>query len=489
VKYKSKLKFDPAFATIEELAPMLLRREISPVELTKLFIARIEKHNAKLHAYLTVTPEEALRAARESEARFMRRKSRGPLDGIPISLKDNIWMRGIRTTAGSRVLEYFVPTVDATIVERLHRAGAVVLGKTNMHEFAYGITTENPHYGAAHNPWDISRTPGGSSGGSAAAIAAGLCVASIGTDTGGSVRIPASLCGITGLKPTFGRVSCFGVVPLAPSFDHVGPLARTSGDAALLLSVIAGRDPADISSLSQPRLKSIPNVRELGSRLKLRVSRKPIIRLGWPKEYFFDRLKDDVPRAVDAAMKTLVESGAVIEEISLPHVSEGDEPSTTIAMAEATHVHRRAGWFPAHAAEYAEDIRARLQTGGEIRAADYLAALEVRERVKQDFEKAFEKVDAIIAPTLPITAPQIGQKMAATSGGEETVRSALIRLNRPANFTGLPAISICCGWTADNLPIGLQIIGQEWREENLLAIARLFENARPELRRRPAQFS
>jgi aspartyl-tRNA(Asn)/glutamyl-tRNA(Gln) amidotransferase subunit A len=358
-----------------------------------------------------------------------------------------------------------------------------------MHEFAYGITTENPHYGAAHNPWDISRTPGGSSGGSAAAIAAGLCVASIGTDTGGSVRIPASLCGITGLKPTFGRVSCFGVVPLAPSFDHVGPLARTSGDAALLLSVIAGRDPADISSLSQPRLKSIPNVRELGSRLKLRVSRKPIIRLGWPKEYFFDRLTDDVRRAVDAAMKTLVESGAVIEEISLPHVSEGDEPSTTIAMAEATHVHRRAGWFPAHAAEYAEDIRARLQTGGEIRAADYLAALEVRERVKQDFEKAFEKVDAIIAPTLPITAPQIGQKMAATSGGEETVRSALIRLNRPANFTGLPAISICCGWTADNLPIGLQIIGQEWREENLLAIARLFENARPELRRRPAQFS
>jgi len=188
-------------------------------------------------------------------------------------------------------------------------------------------------------------------------------------------------------------------------------------------------------------------------------------------------------------MKTFVDAGAVIDEISLPHVSDGDEPSTTIAMAEATHVHRRAGWFPAHAADYAEDIRARLQTGGDIRAADYLAATEVRERVRLDFEKAFENVDAIVAPTLPVTAPLIGQKMTSTTDGEETVRSALIRLNRPGNFTGLPAISICCGWTAENLPVGLQIIGQRWREENLLAIARVFESARPELRRRPAQFS
>src|SRR5579862_4736691 len=261
--HKSKAKFDPAFASIEELAPMLLRREISPVELTKLFIERIEKYSAPLHAYLTVTSEDALRAAHESEARFARRKSRGPLDGIPISLKDNVWTKGVRTTAGSKVLANFTPADDATIVERLHRAGAVILGKTNMHEFAYGITTENPHYGAAHNPWDTTRTTGGSSGGSAAAIAAGLCVASIGTDTGGSIRIPASLCGITGLKPTFGRVSCYGVVPLAPSLDHVGPLTRTTGDAALMLAIIAGRDHADASTLDQPRMKPIGSVREM----------------------------------------------------------------------------------------------------------------------------------------------------------------------------------------------------------------------------------
>ncbi len=358
-----------------------------------------------------------------------------------------------------------------------------------MHEFAYGITTENPHYGAARNPWDVSRTTGGSSGGSAAAIAAGLCVASIGTDTGGSVRIPASLCGITGLKPTFGRVSCFGVVPLAPSFDHVGPLARTSGDAALLLAVIAGRDPADASTISQPQLKSIRNLSEMESRLHLRGSRKPLFTIGWPKDYFFERITADVRRAIDESLKTFVKSGAAIEELSLPHVSDGDEPSTTIAMAEATHVHRSAGWFPAHSADYAEDIRARLQTGGEIRAVDYLAALEVRDRVRQDFDHAFRKVDVIIAPTLPITAPRIGEKMVTTGSGEETVRSALIRLNRPGNFTGLPAISICCGWSAENLPIGLQIIGQKWREEHLLAIARLFEMSHPEFRRRPAQFS
>jgi aspartyl-tRNA(Asn)/glutamyl-tRNA(Gln) amidotransferase subunit A len=255
----------------------------------------------------------------------------------------------------------------------------------------------------------------------------------------------------------------------------------------ILLAAIAGRDPADAPTLAQPQLKPIRNIRELESRLRLRASRKPLIRLGWPKDYFFERISEEVRRAVDAAIATFVKLGAAIEEISLPHAGDGDEPSTTIAMAEATHVHRRAGWFPAHSADYAEDIRARLETGGEIRAADYLAALEMRERVRQDFANAFEKVDAIVAPTLPITAPHIGEKMAHSGGTEETVRSALIRLNRPANFTGLPAISICCGFTAGKLPVGLQIIGQRWREEPLLATARMFELARPELRRHPAQ--
>lgn len=487
-KTKNSKETNLAFLSIEELAPMLQRREISPVELAEHFLARFEKANGQLNAYITVTRAEALKAARASEARFMRGKQRGLLDGIPISLKDNLWTRGIRTTGGSQILRGFVPQQDATAVERLLRAGAVVLGKTNMHEFAYGVTSENPHYGVVRNPWDTSRTPGGSSGGSAAAVSAGLCVASVGTDTGGSVRIPASLCGVVGLKPTFGRISCFGTIPLAPSLDHVGPITRTCGDAALMLAVMAGRDENDAATLAQPNLRKIGTLRELDARLRLRAARKPKFRLGWPKDYFFERVTDDVRRRIDTALNILVDLGAAIEEVPLPHAADGDEPSTSIALAEATHVHRHAGWFPAHLLEYGEDVRSRLQAGTEIRAADYLAALDVRERVRKDFSKALERVDAIVAPTTPVTAPRIGEKLLNIGGTEETSRSALIRTNRPANFTGLPALSIPCGWTDESLPVGLQLIGRRWEEESLLAIGRLFEQAMPELRWHPAQF-
>jgi len=241
-----------AFATIEELAALLARCKISPVEITDLFLRRIERLNPSLNAFLTVTAEQAMDAARlaEKELAGNRRSRNGnrPLLGIPISLKDNLWTRGIRTTAGSKILRDFVPDADATVVRKLARAGAIFLGKTNMHEFAYGITSHNAHYGPAHNPWALERISGGSSGGSAVAIAAGLCAASVGTDTGGSIRVPSSMCGIVGLKPTFGRVSVFGTVPLAPSFDHVGPLARSVPDTAILLGLLAGRDPLDPTS-------------------------------------------------------------------------------------------------------------------------------------------------------------------------------------------------------------------------------------------------
>src|SRR3984893_3760500 len=247
----TKEEFLP-FATIEELSELLAKRKVSPVELTEQFLRRIARYNSQLNAYLTVTAEHALAAARRAEKRWSRgRRAAGrqrPLLGIPITLKDNIWTSGIRTTAGSKVLRDFVPAEDATVVRKLARAGAILLGKTNLHEFAYGITTNNAHYGAAHNPWALDRIPGGSSGGSAVAIAAGLCAASIGTDTGGSIRIPAAMCGIVGLKPTFGRVSVFGTVPLAPTFDHVGPLARCVSDAAILLGVVARNDSLDPTS-------------------------------------------------------------------------------------------------------------------------------------------------------------------------------------------------------------------------------------------------
>ncbi|HEY4839709.1 MAG TPA: amidase [Candidatus Acidoferrales bacterium] len=477
-----------AFATIAELSVLLARRKISPVEITTLFLERIEKYNPTLNAYLTVTRDAALAAARESEKRIQQKRSRGPLEGIPIALKDNIWTRGIRTTAGSKFLEDFIPDEDATVAAILHRAGAILLGKTNLHEFAYGISTNNPHFGPTRNPWDTLRIPGGSSGGSAAAIAAGLCVASVGTDTGGSIRIPAALCGIVGLKPTFGRVSCSGVVALAPTFDHVGPLARTAADAALILGVIAGRDPLDAATVSQPRFKSFADVRQLQQHLRPQFSKKRPLRLGLPREYFFTSVSEDVREAVKLAVHSFEQLGAVIEEVSLPNINDGDDASTSIALAEAVHYHQSQAWFPAHSADYGDDVRKRLEMGLEIRAADYLAAREVQQRVRAEFDTVLMQVDAIIAPTTPITAPLIGENVVEIESTEEPVRGALIRLNRPANFTGLPAISLPCGWSEQNLPIGLQLIGRAWGEEQLLAIAQLFEQAHPEFRRHPLQF-
>ncbi len=466
LRRKANGRDDLAFATIAEISALLAQRKISPVDITNLFLERIEKYNPVLNAYLTITRDGALAAARESEKRIQQKRSRGPLEGIPIALKDNIWTRGIRTTAGSKFLENFIPEENATVAESLHRAGAILLGKTNLHEFAYGITTNNPHYGPTRNPWDTARIPGGSSGGSAAAIAAGLCVASIGTDTGGSIRIPAALCGIVGLKPTFGRVSCNGVVALAPTFDHVGPLARTAADAALILGVIAGRDPLDATTLSQPRFKSFADVPQLTQRLRPQFSKKRPLKLGLPREYFFRGLSENVREAVKSAVHSFEELGAIVEEVSLPNINDGDDASTFIALAEATHYHQAQGWFPVHSAQYGEDVRKRLKMGLDIRAADYIGAREVQSRVRGEFEAALKQVDAVIAPTVPIAAPKIGENAVPIESVEEPVRGALIRLNRPANFTGLPAISLPCGWSEENLPIGLQLIGGAWDEED-----------------------
>lgn len=345
---------DFSFATIEQLQPLLAGRKISPVMLAELFLSRIAQLDVRLNAFRTVTPERAMEDARRAERELRSGHCRGPLHGIPITLKDNIATRGIRTTAGSAIRGDDIPEEDATVVVRLRRAGAVLLGKTNLHEFAYGITSENPHYGATHNPWSLERIPGGSSGGSAAAVAAGLCVASVGTDTGGSVRIPAALCGVVGLKPTFGRVSVYGVFPLAPSFDHVGVLARSVADAATLLSAISGRDRHDPTTLAPPRMH--------WPQAKARKSGK--IRLGMPQEHFWTRLDPEVRRRAEAAVQAMAKQGAAIEEISLPATTSAVDAATTVALVEATRVHELAGYFPARAAEYAPDGRERLEQGG-----------------------------------------------------------------------------------------------------------------------------
>jgi aspartyl-tRNA(Asn)/glutamyl-tRNA(Gln) amidotransferase subunit A len=474
---------DLAFASLDEIGRLFRTRKLSPVELTKLMLARIEQFNPRLNAYLTVTAELALAQAKKAESELSAprgRKShcdRGPLHGIPISLKDNIYTAGIRTTAGSKILKDFVPQHDAQVVVSLKNSGAVFLGKTNMHEFAYGVTSNNPHFGPVRNPWDLSRIPGGSSGGSAAAVAAGLCYGSIGTDTGGSIRIPAALCGVVGFKPTFGRVSVAGVIPLSPRLDCVGPLARTVADAALLL------DPIFVRGRNEPPLR-------LGARGSPK-SRK--FRLGVPRKFFFDVVAEDVWLVFDDALRNLRKLGAHLIDVSIPLLHETEDAGNQIAWAEATHYHQHAGWFPSHVADYGEDVLARLAVGAKVPATNYLQALEQRESFIGAFHAAMAdaNLDALVVPTSPISAPPIGEESTAvrsydtaTTRGYENhpTRALLLRNNRPANLAGLPAVSIPCGLTPDGLPVGLQLIGSVTDETLLLRIARAFECAHPQSR-------
>lgn len=467
-----------AFASIEQIGKLFRKRELSPVELTKLMLARIEELNPKLNAYLTVTAEAALAQAKKAEAELCAPRGRkgyrdrGPLQGIPISLKDNIYTKDVRTTAGSKILKDFVPQHDATVVAQLKEAGAVLLGKTNMHEFAYGVTNNNPHYGPARNPWDLSRIPGGSSGGSAAAVAAGLGYGSIGTDTGGSIRIPAALCGIVGLKPTFGRVSVVDVIPLSPRLDCVGPLARSAADAALLLDPIfvRGKKESTLRAVSKPTRKA---------------RRK--FRLGIPYEFFLEVVDENVWLIFDEALRSLRKPGVHLIDVSIPLLKETEDAGNQIAWAEATHYHQQAGWFPAHAADYGEDVRTRLELGLKVPATAYLQALEQRESFIGGFHAAMTdaKLDALVVPTTPIPAPPIGEETTSVCGSNHPTRALLLRNNRPANLGGLPAISIPCGVTPDGLPVGLELIGCVTDEALLLRIAQAFERVRLPLSRPP----
>lgn len=460
---------DPAFASIEEVARLFRRRELSPVELAKLMLERIAGLNPKLNAYITVTAETAMAQAKKAEAELFGprtrkgHRDRGPLHGIPISLKDNIDTAGIRTTGGSNILRDFVPPRDAPVAAALKQAGTVLLGKTNMHEFAYGVTSNNPHYGPVHNPWDTARIAGGSSGGSAAAVAAGLCYGSIGTDTGGSIRIPAALCGVVGLKPGVGRVSTEGVIALSHHLDFVGPLARTAQDTTLLLEPILVRGKGE---------RCIPAVRKRGGDSR-------IFRLGLPSEFFLDLLADEVREVFEAAMQTFRELGAKTKEVVVPLLGETENAGNQIAWAEATHYHQQAGWYPQRAAEYGEDVRMRLEMGTKVVATAYLEALELREKFIREFHLALTeaRLDAIAVPTTPIAAPLIGEEAVKIGAKELPTRALLLRANRPANLAGVPAISVPCGFTHSGLPVGLQLIGALTHEHLLLHVAKAFQQA------------
>jgi aspartyl-tRNA(Asn)/glutamyl-tRNA(Gln) amidotransferase subunit A len=440
-------------ATLQALAAALRSRQISSRELVEESLRQIERLDGALNAFITVTGESALREAAYRDQELASGIDRGPLHGIPIAHKDLVRIRGVRTTGGSRIFADYVPTRDAVIAAQLHAAGAVSVGKTGLHELAYGITSNNPHFGTIHNPWDLSRIPGGSSGGSAAAVATDIVPLAIGTDTGGSIRVPASFCGIVGFKPTFGRVSTRGVLPLGFSQDHVGPMTRTVRDAAVAFQAMAS-DPSGVVPPPTARLTGM--------------------RIGWPRTYYFDRLDPEVDAAVRSAFRTAAELDAQIVEIDLPDMEALRTAAATCLLAEAAAVLRP---YLDRRADFGSDVLALLDQGKVIPALDYIEARRMRIRIGRRFERIFEQVDCIFTPTTPIAAPKIGQTTLIFGHAHEEVRAAATRLTRGMNALGNPAISIPCGLTRSRLPIGLQIIGARRQDDLVLHAAAAMEDA------------
>jgi aspartyl-tRNA(Asn)/glutamyl-tRNA(Gln) amidotransferase subunit A len=474
-------------ASIHELHKQLIRKERSSVEITQEALDRIEALEPKLHSFLCVTPEHALEQARKVDAQIAAGEEIGLLAGIPIAIKDNMCTQGIPTTCGSRILENFVPPYESTVTQKLKDAGAVVLGKTNLDEFAMGSSTENSAYQVTANPWDLERVPGGSSGGSAAAVAADECVVALGSDTGGSIRQPASFCGVVGLKPTYGLVSRFGLVAYASSLDQIGPFGRTVEDAAILLGAIAGYDPKDSTSLNV----EIPDYAKL---LKPDFQPRGRLRIGIIKETFGQGLEPIVEQAVTKAIDQLQNLGAEIHVISCPRFRYGLPTYYVIAPSEASaNLARYDGvkygfraqngdnllsmYTKTRAQGFGAEVKRRIMLGTYALSAGYydayyLKAQKVRTLIKQDFDYAFEKVDILVCPTAPTTAFKAGEK---TNDPLSMYLSDLMTI--PVNLAGLPGLSIPCGFDDKGLPIGMQLIGKVLREDLLLQVAHAYEQA------------
>ncbi len=446
--------------TIQTLAPLIRRRKLSPVELTKFLLERISLLQPKTNAYITITGRSAIAQARKAEKEIAQERYRGPLHGIPISLKDLFLTRKVRTTAGSKILKRFIPGENALVVDRLLGAGCILLGKTNLHEFAYGPTNVNPHYGNVRNPWNTNRITGGSSGGSAASVVSAQALASLGTDTGGSIRIPAAACGCVGLKPTYGRVPLDGVIPLASSLDHVGPLSRCVADAALLFDTIANPDPIH------------PGLAAAGIRKGVKS-----MRIGVPRQYFFDRIQPDVRRAVLSAITVFEQLGARIRMVDLKGMEETARLAAEITGDEALAYHAK--WLEQRPQDYGKEVRSRLMQSKKTTAVSYIQALQEMRAYGERLARVLNSVSLLLAPTLPIVAPLINLKEVAIGRSWEDVRLALLRLTRPANLSRLPAISVPCGFSQEGLPVGLQLIGRPYDEGTLLRAAYAYEQATP----------
>ena len=475
-------ELDPTTLTIASLAPRIAAREVSPVEVTACYLDRIKRINPVLNAYSTVMEDDAMAEARRAEEEIGRGNYRGPLHGIPVSIKDNLAVKGHPTTAGSQILADWKPDFDAGVVTRLREAGAIVLGKNNMHEWAGGGTTMNPYFGTTHNPWDTSRVPGGSSGGSAAAVAADLCLISIGTDNAGSVRNPAAWCGTVGLKATYGRVSRYGGVTGTGGFssDHFGPFTKTVEDCALVLAAIAGEDPNDPLSSAEP----VPNYTAgLGDAVAG-------MKVGVIDSYFDELMVDEVAKAFQEALAALESQGMQVQGVTIPHMDV--VPAVQAATSRCENLVAHEPYLRKQPRDYSFELMARNIASLTIPASSYVTSQRVRRVICREFEEALQDVQVIVAPTVGIAAPTIEeckQGFAEIDGRRTPFRhpsgSFGTRATIPFNVTGLPVLSVCCGFTAGGLPLGLQIVGSCFQEGLLFQVAHAYEQAAGWYERKP----
>jgi len=454
---------------IEALGPRIRTKALSPVELTQACLDRIAQVDDRLLSFICLAPD-ALEQARRAEAEIARGDWRGPLHGIPLGIKDNYLTADMPTTAGTTAPGIAFPRRDSAAVARLRHAGAVLIGKTRTHEFAWGNVTP-----PVRNPWALDRVPSGSSGGSGAAVAAGLCAAAMGSDTGGSIRMPAAACGVVGLKATFGRVSRDGIVPHSWSLDHAGPLTRSVADAAILMNVLAGYDPADPACRDEP----VPDYRAALD--------QPLdgLRLGVCRNHFFEDNQDDVQAAVEAAIHDLAGQGATVVDFTIPNLAYGLAAIFAIELASSTAYHD-VSLREGRVQHYTADVRQLVEIGRFVTGPDYLKAEQVRAVLMEDFRRALDRVDVILGPTTPITAWKIGEWTARIGDRDESVLAASWRFTFPYNLTGLPAISVPCGFDRHGLPIGLQIAGRPFDEATVLRVAHAYERTHEWKERAPA---
>lgn len=454
---------DLSFLSAAKLGPLIQSRKLSPVELTKHTLNRIETIDPILHTYITPLPELALRQARDAEDNIMRGKYYGPLHGIPIGIKDNYYTKGIRTTVGSKLFADFIPNENATTVEKLLGAGAIMLGKQNMHELAAGSTGTNPYFGTTRNPWDNNYMPGGSSGGGTASLAAGLATLATGTDTFGSIRLPAAMCGVYGLKPTYGLVSTHGIFPSAWSLDTAGPMARSVSDLAFMLHYMAGYDPYDPASLNIP----IPNYMEdLNKGIKG-------LKIGIPT-YYLEGLDTDVEKLFQHVIATLRSSGAEIKEIVIPELTMGMFAGYATVTGEASALHHK--WLQTNSDDYSTDIRTFFLAGALTNTPQYIQAQQARRKMVEAFDKVLQDVDILLGPTIPITTPTFNKNWIEQN---LDVIKRCLPFTAPINLTGVPSLSVPMGLDRRGLPVGMQFIGKHLSEKLLFQVGNAWESTDP----------